>query len=132
MDIKKYTSFFHDCSILAIQHQGNNLVISMESAEMNEEDKLDDVVFSKEDSILGKLHLEGVKSILDKHLGRITKLEMKNEHAGICHFEFNESHVEFQIRWESFPFNRFDEDFSVVKIEAEKIWWENCPDMPDP
>ena len=132
MDIKKYTSFFHDGSILAIQHQKNNLVIFMQSAEMDEEDKLDDVIFSKEGSIRGKLHLEGVKSIVEEGVGNLTTFEMKTEDAGIFDFELKENQVEFQIIWGSFAPNCFDEDFSVVKIEAEKIWWENCPDMPDP
>src|SRR3990167_1281029 len=132
MDIKKYSGYFHDGAIRVIQHQGNNLVIFMESAEMDEEDKLDDVVFAKDDSIHGKLHLEGVKSIVEEGVGNLTTFEMKNDHAGIFDFELNENQVEFQIIWESFAPNCMDEDFSVVKIEAEKIWWENCPDTPDP
>ena len=130
MDIKKYTGYFHDGSILAIQHQGNKLVIFMESAEMDEEDKLDDVVFAKDDSIHGKLHLEVVKSIVEEGVGNLIKFEMKNIYAKIFDFELNRNQVEFQIIWNSIPFDK--EDFSVVKIEAEKIWWENCPDMPDP
>src|SRR3990167_7330623 len=130
MDIKKYTGYFHDGSILAIQHQGNKLVIFMESAEMDEEDKLDDVVFAKDDNIRGKLHLEGVTSIIEEDIGNLTKFEMKKVIATIFDFELKENQVEFQIIWDSIPIDK--EDFSVVKIEAEKIWWENCPDMPDP
>ena|SRR3990167_5916958 len=130
MDIKKYTGYFHDGVIRSIQHQGNNLVIFMESAEMDEEDKLDDVVFAKDDSIHGKLHLEVVKSIVEEGVGNLIKFEMKNIYAKIFDFELNRNQVEFQIIWNSIPFDK--EDFSVVKIEAEKIWWENCPDMPDP
>ena len=55
---------------------------------------------------------------------------MKNVCAEIFDFELKENQVEFQIIWDSIPAKK--EDFSVVKIEAEKIWWENCPDMPDP
>ena|SRR3990167_1061339 len=132
MDIKKYTSFFHDGSILAIQHQGNDLVISMESAEMDEKDLQDDAVLSKDDSLRGKLHIENIKNISEEKTGSLIKFAMKTEDAGIFHFEFNKNHIEFQIIWGSFSSNCFDEDFSVVKIEAEKIWWENCPDMPDP
>ena len=130
MDIKKYTGYFHDGSILAIQHQKNNLVIFMQSAEMDEEDKLDDVIFSKEGSIRGKLHLEEVTSITEEDAGNLIKFEMKTEDAEIFDFKLNENQVEFQIIWDSIPVGK--EDFSVVKIEAEKIWWENCPDMPDP
>src|SRR3990167_9514624 len=130
MDIKKYTGYFHDGSILAIQHQKNNLVIFMQSAEMDEEDKLDDVIFSKKGSIRGKLHLEEVTSITEEDAGNLIKFEMKTEDAEIFDFKLNENQVEFQIIWDSIPVGK--EDFSVVKIEAEKIWWENCPDMPDP
>ena len=62
--------------------------------------------------------------------GELSKFEMKNVCAEIFDFELKENQVEFQIIWDSIPIDK--EDFSVVKIEAEKIWWENCPDMPDP
>ena len=101
MDIKKYTSFFHDGSILAIQHQENSLVIFMESAEMDEEDKLDDVIFTKDDSIQGKLHLEGIKNITDKYHGNLSKFEMKKVIATIFDFEIHEHNVKFQIIWDS-------------------------------
>ena len=46
MNLKNYTSFFHDGSINEIKHTGNKITISMESAEMNEEDKLDDGIIA--------------------------------------------------------------------------------------
>ena len=70
MNLKNYTSFFHDGSIIAINHDGNKITISMESAEMDEED-------IKDDRIRRKLHIEGVKSIKENNQNYIDVLKMK-------------------------------------------------------
>ena len=129
MDIKKYTSFFHDGSIFDIQCNKNEILIFMHSAEMDEEDIQDDAILSKENILKGKLHLEGIKKIIENNL-LIDSFIMKKEDGGIFRFKIYDNIVQFQITWDSIPFDK--EDFSVVEIEAEKIWWENCPDMPDP
>jgi hypothetical protein len=75
--INKYTDFFHDGSINSIDHIGNEMLIYMESAEMDEEDVKDDIVLSEDDRIRGKLHVEGIKSIKindEPFLGTIRKI----------------------------------------------------------
>jgi hypothetical protein len=125
MDLKNYTSFFHDGSIIEINHTGNKITLSMESAEMDEEDIKDDVILSRDGRIRGKLHIERVKSINenDKNCSGIFK--MKYEDAEISHFEINKNKIELHIKWSSYPPKPCIDDFSTIKIEAEKIWWEN-------
>jgi hypothetical protein len=131
MNIKKYTSFFHDGSVLDIQHVNDKMILSMESAEMDKDDIKDDITLSKDDRIRGKLHIEKIKRIkLNKKLflGTIKKTY---DDGGIFDFEIKKNSVELSIDWVNFPPKTEVNDFSVIKIEAEKIWWENIPDLED-
>ena len=129
MNLKNYTSFFHDGSINAINHIGNKITISMESAEMDEEDVKDDIDLSKDDRIRGKLHIEGTKSIKENNQSYTDILRMKYADAEIFHLEVNQNKVELQIKWGSYPPKPCIEDFSTIEIEAENIWWENTPNQ---
>jgi hypothetical protein len=129
ININKYADFFHDGSIMDIQHMGNKVEFSMASAEMDEEDVKDDVILSKDNSIQGKLHIEGIKSItIDKQpfFGEITK---KYDNGKIFDFEITDNSVELAINWINFPPKPMVNEFSVIKIEAKKIWWENIPNL---
>jgi hypothetical protein len=132
MDIKDYTSFFHDGSIISIDHTGNQMVISMESAELTEEDLKDSIILSENHRIRGKLHIEGVKNITENNKRYHFIFKMKYEDAEIFHFEYSQNTVEFQIKWNSYPPDPCIKDFSTIEIEAEKIYWENIPDLADP
>jgi hypothetical protein len=127
MNLKNYTGYFHDGSINAIDHSGNSMILSMESAEMFEEDIVDDVILSKVNGmnlICIKLHIEGIKSIKENDEPYSGSLELKSDYAEIFHLNISENKVELQIIW-GFYSNPEKEDFSSLEIEAEKIWWEN-------
>lgn len=130
-NITKYVDFFHDGSIIDIDHIGNKMTISMESAEMDEEDIKDDIDLLQDDRIRGKLHIEGIKSIKENNHPYTDILKMKYADAEIFHFEINQNKVEFQIKWGTYPPKVRIEDFSTLEIEADKIWWENIPDLSD-
>jgi hypothetical protein len=132
MNLKNYTSFFHDGSIIAMNHVGNEITISMESAEMDEGDIKDGIALSKDDRIRGKLHIERVKRIKENNQHYTDVLRMKYNDAEIFHFEFNQNKVELQIKWCSYPPKPCIEDFSTIEIAAEEIWWENIPDLEVP
>ena len=117
MNLKKYTSFFHDGAINKISHIRNKITISMESAEMDEEDLKDNIVLSKDDRIRGKLHIGGVRSIRENNQPYLDTLQMKYEDAEIFHFELKQNKVEFQIKWCSYPPNPCIENFSTIEID---------------
>ena len=129
MNIKKYTSLFHDGSVIEINHIKNNAIIYMESAEIDKDDIQDDVVLSKDDRIRGKLHIEGIKSVKDNNQPYLGLLRMKYADTEIHHFEVNQNKVELQIKWYAYPPQPYIEDFSTIEIQAKKIWWENIPDL---
>jgi len=132
MNIEDYTGFFHDGSIIDIKHEENEIEISMESAEMTEEDMKEEFPLSEHDTIKGKLHLEGIKNIKENDKINIEKLKMNYEIADIFDFEISQNKVQFKIKWNSFPPSQLIKGFSTIQIEAEKIWWENIPDLYDP
>src|SRR3972149_3210149 len=131
MNISKYSAFFHDGSIMDIRHTKDKIEFSMASAEMDREDVGDDIHLSKDDSIQGKLHIEGVKNIkINKKTfrGVIKKIY---DNGRIFDFEIKKNGVEISIDWVNFPPKNEVDEFTVIEIEAKKIWWENIPDLAD-
>jgi hypothetical protein len=131
MNISYYTAFFHDGSIINIQHKKNVIKFYMASAEMDEEDIKDDLKLSYDDSIRGILHIEEVESITINGEIFLGKLNMNYENGRIFDFEITDKSVEFSIDWVDFPPKPEVNEFSVIQIEAKKIWWENIPDLKD-
>jgi hypothetical protein len=127
MSIEKCASFFHDGSIFTIKHTGTTAVISMESAEIDKDEFDDSIALSKNDRIRGKLHIEGIKKIkLNKKpfSGLITKSYVDND---LLHLKIRKNIVLIEIGWRGSKPSQ--NDFSAYEIEAEKIWWENIPDL---
>ena len=101
----------------------------MASAEMNKEDVNDAIVLSKDDSIQGILHIEEVRSIIIDKKPFIGTIKKEYDNGIIFDFEITENSIELSIDWVNFPPKPEVNEFSVIKIEAEKIWWENIPDL---
>ena len=76
VDISPYTSFFHDGEVINIDHQKNNIVFFIRSAEIDSSD-VKDIILSKDNVIKGKLHLEGVKLILENDVRFNGTVKMK-------------------------------------------------------
>jgi hypothetical protein len=129
MDISEYAAFFHDGSIMDILHIGDKIEFFMVSAEMDEDDLKDDIVLSKDDSIQGKLHVEGIKNIIVDKQPFLREITKKYDKGRVFDFEIEKSVIELSIIWVNFPPKLEVNEFSVIKIEAEKIWWENIPNL---
>ncbi len=132
MNISKYAAFFHDGSVFDIKHTGSKIELSMRSAEMDEEDVKDDIVLSKDDRIQGKLHIEGIKSIEINSKLFLNVLQKEYDNGRIFDFEIAENSIELSIDWVNFPPHSEVNDFSVIRIEASNIYWENIPNLVDP
>lgn len=133
MDISIYKDFFHDGSLLAIEHQGKVIVLSMKSAEVDPEELPGDIALSSDDRIKGKLHISDVQNIeVDKKPFRGT-LKKEYDSAEILDFEMEGYYtILLGISWENYPPHPNVNEFSTIKINAGKVWWENLPELNSP
>ena len=54
---------------------------------------------------------------------------MQFDKGRIFDFEIKGKIIELDIEWVNYPPRLNVTDFSTIKIKAEKIWWENIPDL---
>jgi hypothetical protein len=129
--ISKYTSYFHDGSLIAIDYGKNDteLTLTMESAEVDPEDIKDPVPLAKEDRIKGKLHLKGIKSIYMDDEKLSTPLKMNYDDGEILHLKIKDSEVLLDISWTNYPPKARITDFSSITINVKDVCWENIPDL---
>jgi len=132
MNAADYDAFFHDGSLINIQHTNNKIEISMESAEISENDLKDDIDLSKYNTLKGKLHLEDVKSILDNDQPFTGLLKMQFDSAIILDLEIVKNKIKMFLEWTNYPPHAEIAAYSNYEIEAKKIWWENIPALYDP
>ena len=103
----------------------------MESAEMDKEDLTDDILLSNDDSIKGKLYINGIHSITINKEPFVGILKKTYDHGSIFELSIKKKSIELCVEWVDFPPKPRRTDFSVIKIKAEKIYWNNIPNLPD-
>ena len=130
--IKKYLHEFHDGALLGIERQGQDYILSLESAEMEHSDMKDQLMLSKRGTIKGKLHLESVEFITINDSKVQDELKMKYDYGSIFDFDIQNNIMEIQVSWRNAPQKNYVNDFSTIVIKAKNIWWENIPDLFDP
>ena len=131
MELKKYTSHFHDGEVRDILVTDKGIVFTMESCQIDPKYIEDLNLLSNFGNLVGKLHIEGVKNISFES-GTEADLEMHLDTSTILDFELVKSQVYFNIMWENFGRPREPSKYTMCWIEAESIHWENLPDLIDP
>ena len=132
MNIEKYTAYFHDGALINIQHNSNEIVFSLESAEMDLSDLKDPIQLSERKSIKGKVHLREINSLKLNDALFSGILEMKYDSGTIFDLQIEKNTFEISIIWENFPPKLSVNDFDTIVIEVKEIIWENVPDLYDP
>ncbi len=132
MDISKYADYFHDGGLYDIKQRNDKIELFMCSAEMDPEDLQDDIPLGQGDCITGILHLEGIRKITRNKHPFIGELKMEHQSGSILDFEIENNIVELGISWKNFRPKYQSKGFSTIVIEADKIYWENKPDLVDP
>ena len=130
--IQKYTAYFHDGAVIDIQHTDNEIVFSLESAEMDRSDMCDELQLSERNTMKGKLHIKKLKSIKINNLVISERLKLNYDSANIFDLEIEENLVKLAVSWENFPPKPHVNDFYSIEIMAGEIWWENIADLYDP
>lgn len=128
MNIEYYASFFHDGALDEIEHEGDRITFNLSSAHLGEEENIEQLLLSKEGYIQGKLHLEGVKTVAIDEEPFLRKLKKPYDQAEILDLEVKGNSIEFFIQWIDFSLQEA-QDYMKIEIQAEKIWWENIPDL---
>jgi hypothetical protein len=128
----RYIPYFHDGVLISIKHVGKVIQIGMASAEIDPEEIKNDIQLARDNSLKGKLHLEGVKAVRINNSTYQQKLRMLHDHGTILDFEVNNGLVELGITWTDFHPKPATNNYTMIEIIAEKIWWENIPDLKDP
>jgi len=131
MNISEYTGFFHDGSLVEIEHKNDKIELSMSSAEVDETDLKEPVELSKNDRILGKLHIEGVISVKIGDRLLADPLIKEYDNGQIIIFEIIDNTVSLALRWVNYPPRPDVNIFSVITIEGRSIYWESIPDLED-
>ena len=135
MNISKYD--FHDGCLIDIENLNDCIVISMESAEISEQELdeyNDNIILSYNNTIKGKLHIEKVKKILVNNEHIRGKLRKKYEEGDIYRFKVIENKlVKITVIWINHSTNPYENtDHIQIEIEAENVYWENIPDLYHP
>lgn len=133
MNIEKYTGYFHDGGLIGVKRKENNMELFLRSCEISSDEPIDRRILSKDNALKGKLCLEGVKWI--KVAGKESaEIPWKDYDDGeILDLEIDDNKVFLLIEWKNWPPKPHlrTNDVSKIEIEAEKIYWENIPNLSD-
>jgi hypothetical protein len=132
MNISKCSGYFHDGSLVNFKHVVNTIEIALISAEIIPEHKTENMPNLNKNRITGKLCIDGVKQIKINNQPFTGVLEKTYDSGSILDFEISSHRVVLGIEWTDYPPKTRKSDFSTIEIEAEKIHWDNIPDMHNP
>ncbi|MCH9612121.1 MAG: hypothetical protein S4CHLAM102_06040 [Chlamydiia bacterium] len=129
MDFSYYNGLFHDGSILDISHNGKQMILSMCSAELDEEDNRDNLPLDSADRIMGKLHIDDIGDIQVDEQKFAGVLKKEYDSGRILRLNVKENSVYLFIQWCNFPLSLKEEDYNSYLISGKRIWWENLPHL---
>jgi hypothetical protein len=133
MDIAKYADYFHDGCVDNIFHEGNNICFSLESAVIENPNQIVDKKYlSESNTFKGILRLHNICKLMISHKKHTGVLRMEHDDGNILDLEIEGNRFFLLVEWRNFPPKSRKTDVSEIEIEAEKIWWENIPDLRDP
>lgn len=126
-NIAPFQSYFHDGSMMKINHGTTDLDIFIESAEIcHEIDR--SMTLSKDRRIRGVLHLKNVLSIFIDRQPFKGKLKMLADEAGILNFQIHENRVCLFVEWINYSHQKKGVvKFSDIMINVDHVFWENNP-----
>ena len=132
MNIRNFTSYFHDGGVIDIQRTDNTIEFSLMSAEIWDESFIG-INLSEDHRIKGKLHLKGVQSIKIDDIDFNGILSKQHDSGSIFDFSIEDHTVSLTVIWSNYPpKERVQTDLFCYKIIAKQIDWENLPDMVIP
>ena len=127
MNITHYTSYFHDGTLLQIDHRDSCIVFTLESAEIDPMEIGNISILSQSNTLFGKLHLNEVKSVKADPQPCTGVLRKTHDSGEILDLEVHPGKIFLLIAWADYPPKPETNDVSSIDVEAEAIYWENMP-----
>lgn len=125
MNIKNYASYFHDGSIVDVKFLDSQVVITMSSAQISEDENLDHVPLGRFNMIRGKLHLLHINLLkINDKISDINHLIYND--GEIFKLSFKENKVSLLVEW-LLPNN--DRVFQDLEFTVENYYFENLPEL---
>lgn len=132
IDISRYSGYFHDGGVINISQFNDEIEISMESNQIFPKWNPENIPLSSYETIRGKLHLKKVKNILVDNQYTML-LKMQYDSGDILDFKIEEpKKIILSLLWTNYPPKERCRVYQCIQIEAEKIYWENIPNLLDP
>lgn len=129
MDISKYTGYFHDGTLIDIKHDGKNIMFFLESAEIEPDEIIDKRILSNTNTLTGILNVINIKNTLIGNKEYKGTLRKEYDDGEILELKIHNNKMRLLIEWKNFPPKTRVRDFGEIEIEAEKIYWENIPNL---
>lgn len=131
MDIKNYTGYFHDGTLLKIKHEKNQIEFFLESSQIGSHKIKDRELLSNDNTLKGKLHVKNIIKIKVGNKEYKGILRKEYDDGEILDLEINKNKMLLLIEWTNFPPKNRVTDVAKIEIEAEKIQWENIPNLSE-
>jgi hypothetical protein len=132
IDISKYAAYFHDGNLFNISKLKNEITFQMTSAEVDFTEIEKGLTLSKDHRIRGILHLYNIQSIKLTCEYKLENLFDVFNLGTVLDFEIINKTIELGILWENYPPKVHTNEFTTIVIQADRIWWENIPDLKHP
>jgi len=133
MKITSYVDWFHDGWIKELHHSlpEKKIVFTMISAQVLDCDDFDHTIeVSKNYTICGILHIEGVKKITINNKTFASELKLLDKYGEILDFEIEgDQRIEIGIRYNKLSDTTPDFSYQFIEIECETHRWENIPTL---
>lgn len=132
MNLAKYFGYFHDGTIINIIQNNDQIEILMESAEILPDWNKDNIPLSNNQTIKGKLYLKGIKRILINKI-LVNHVKLVHDDGEILRFRIDKNNkLKLLVLWSNYLPKANSAVTQLIEIEAERIYWENIPNLFDP
>ncbi len=123
---------FHDGCLIDIQSGIDSIVFLVESAEISQDELVEDILLSDEATIRGKLHLNEIEFIKINN-AVVKDIKKEYDYGEIVNFNITGNLVLFVVIWiNKNPKQHFESDLFKIEVKAKKIYWENIPSLINP
>ena len=131
MNIQRYD--FHDGYLIDIENIDQDILISLESAQVSDDENKEGYILSTNSTLKGKLHIKNVSNISVNDSPLLGKLVKKYDEGDVFSLEVQRQKVVLEVTWLNHPPKPYEETpIHKIVIEGDSIFWENLPDLNNP